>query len=120
MYENIVMYKGIFMWMGAIALILFGILSIVSARMFQGDDARTLTGPLYSTSICIGVVAVMGIISEYLIYKADKISLAVGISLMIFSLMILFTVSGLCLAAKCYKKPVASTLKRRPFDNLFR
>jgi hypothetical protein len=126
MYENILLYKPIFMMLGGATVIVTGIFSIMAARLYQGNHPRVLTGPLYSTYLYGSVIAVVAGIGEYLMYRAndmsmsDQISMAVGICLLVFSVMVLFTIGGMCFASKCYKKPVASTLKRGPFDNLFR
>jgi ABC-type molybdate transport system permease subunit len=106
MYEMLVAYKIPLMVMGAVAIGLFALLALLSAWMFQGSTERKVTGPLYSSIICIGVVVCMCIVGEYLIFLSDRLSMAFGLALMVFCVMVLFTVSGLCFAAKTYKKPI--------------
>lgn len=120
MYELLVEHKTIFMGMGAVAFGLFSIAAIYAARVLQGTMKKTLTSPIYSAYIYVVASAVIATVGEFLIYRADKISMAVGICLFVFAMMVLFATFCLSVAAKCYKKPLPSTLTRRPFDNLFR
>ncbi len=119
MYEFLLQYKETMMALGGASLIIFSLFAIASARMLQGNDERKITGPLYSTYIFIAGVAVLSSIAEYLIYQADKIdqafgkmSMAFGISLMVLSFMILFTIVILCWATIQYKPEMEGSLEK--------
>ena len=109
MYETIVEYKELIMMGGAILFILLAFLALLSAYMFQGSTQRRLSGHLYSTYIAIGIVSLLVAVAEYLIYISGKINMAIGLAMLIFSFMIMFTVSVLCFAAKSHKP--GTTLK---------
>lgn len=112
MYEAFVQYKELIMAMGTFAVIIFSVLALMSAWMFQGASKRTLTGPLYSTYITIAISAMSAIFANYMVYIGDKLLMVFGIALFAFILMVLFTVSVLCFAASNYSKSKTKV----PFD----
>jgi hypothetical protein len=118
MYEQLVAYKDILAGLGILAVIIFSVLAVGSAWMFQGKSERKLSGPLYSTYIAVTVVAVMSITAGYLVYLGSRITMIFGIVTFAFSLMILFTVSVLCWASMNRERGL-STGRGQPEPKLF-
>jgi hypothetical protein len=108
MYEAFVQYKELIMAFGTFAVIIFSVLALMSAWMFQGTSERTLTGPLYSTYITIAISAMSAIFANFMVYIGDKLLMAFGLALFAFILLVLFTVSILCFAASNYSKSKSS------------
>lgn len=111
MYEILVENKILVMVSVGIVFVLLSVMAVLASRLLQGNTKRVLTGPLYSTYITIGIMGIITTFGGYLIYLSDKISMAVGICLVVFSFMVLGTVFMLAFAAKTYKKPSENSKK---------